>query len=724
MSTDAQLRSLVANNSLFKEKHVMNSWGLRKKLMVLLVVPILGLLGLAIHDVWNRWAEYENAKDLVALVELATDASALVHELQKERGLTAGYIGSNGQRFAGELPAQQQQTDARHQSLKARVERFDFASQNAITVKTINDSMAKMTELATWRSRARALDSGSASAVGEYTAANGLFLDMIGHMAAISQDPRISRLMVGYVNLLRSKEKAGIIRAVLTNAFTVGTFKGHEALYSQLVTEQGGLEAHGKVFLIQATQAQREFYHERMQSADAQQAVAMLNRAREGLTAERLDVDPGTWFAAQTKRIDQLKTVEDRVSADLLAQSAGIKSQSLLAMGTLTVIVLVLLAITVVFGFVLVRGIVTMVIEISGRLDSAAEQLREAAQQVSGSSQSLAEGSSEQAASLEETSSTLEEISTMTKQNADHTVQVEQMVGNAQENARKGGSAMGQMVERINAIKESSDKTAKIIKTIDEIAFQTNLLALNAAVEAARAGDAGRGFAVVAEEVRNLALRSAQAAKDTSTLIEESQQRAEQGVSASSDVQALLQEILKAVDAVNGVVQELSAASKEQSRGVEQITTAVSQMDQVTQSNAANAEENAAASEELASQSTSLMAVVDQLKVLVLGGRAADGNGLHELRAIEGNGHDFSGSHAARGNGAQRTGSHGAGGSIGGKASGKPQLAHHPAPAKRPAGKGTSLGLKEKIEQDQEEHAPVHLAGIKDLDDADFRDIK
>jgi methyl-accepting chemotaxis protein len=181
------------------------------------------------------------------------------------------------------------------------------------------------------------------------------------------------------------------------------------------------------------------------------------------------------------------------------------------------------------------------------------------------------------------------------------------------------------MARRIGAIKESSDRTARIIKTIDEIAFQTNLLALNAAVEAARAGNAGRGFAVVAEEVRSLALRSAQAAKDTSSMIEESQHRAEQGVSASREVQELLQRIRGNVEEAGTMVREVAAASREQSRGVEQITQAVSQMDQVTQSNAASAEENAAASEELSAQATSLRDTVRTLSTLVMGRNGPSG---------------------------------------------------------------------------------------------------
>ncbi|MBI3994101.1 MAG: Tar ligand binding domain-containing protein [Candidatus Lambdaproteobacteria bacterium] len=318
--------------------------------------------------------------------------------------------------------------------------------------------------------------------------------------------------------------------------------------------------------------------------------------------------------------INELIAFQDAEAAKWGA-SAG-SNRDLFSMA-LTIVAIVGVLLAILLGVVISMRLSRSLQTIAGDLDAAAEQTLSASGQVSSSSQSLAEGASEQAASLEETSATLEQISSMTKQNAEHTAQVERLAQEARDSARKGGDAMTRMEERITAIKDSSDKTAKIIKTIDEIAFQTNLLALNAAVEAARAGDAGRGFAVVAEEVRNLAQRSAAAAKDTSALIEESQGRAQQGVEVSAEVKVLLDEILRSVESVNDLVQEVTAASREQSKGVDQITIAVSQMDQVTQSNASAAEQNAAASEELSSQAALLSTTVGQLVSIVMGGNSA-----------------------------------------------------------------------------------------------------
>jgi len=256
------------------------------------------------------------------------------------------------------------------------------------------------------------------------------------------------------------------------------------------------------------------------------------------------------------------------------------------------------------------------------QVDEAVSQVSAASGEISGGAQSLAEGANEQASSLEEVSSSLEETSSMAKQNADNSNQAKHLATEARGAADEGESSMKRMADAIHQIKTSSDNTAKIVKTIDEIAFQTNLLALNAAVEAARAGEAGKGFAVVAEEVRNLAMRSAEAAKNTTVMIEESVKNAESGVKITEEVAKSLNRIVDRVGKISDLIAEISAASNEQAQGVEQVNSAVAQMNQVTQQNAANSEESASAAEELSSQAAELANMVAAFKLSSAGGGA------------------------------------------------------------------------------------------------------
>jgi methyl-accepting chemotaxis protein len=290
-------------------------------------------------------------------------------------------------------------------------------------------------------------------------------------------------------------------------------------------------------------------------------------------------------------------------------------------------LILIVGIVTVVLGtagsiWMVRRFVVSPLHQLAESLSETSTQSSNSAQAVAEASHSLAHGSSSQAASLEETSASLEELNSMTKRNAESAQQAKQAATQARTSADSGAGHMTAMATAMGAIKASSDDIAKIIKTIDEIAFQTNILALNAAVEAARAGEAGMGFAVVAEEVRALAQRSATAAKETAAKIEDSVAKSQQGAQISSEVAKSFETIQQQILHLDTLVGEIATASHEQTQGISQVTTAVSQMDKVTQANAGNAEETAAASQELKSQAAVLSHAVASLQLL-MGGRAA-----------------------------------------------------------------------------------------------------
>lgn len=258
-------------------------------------------------------------------------------------------------------------------------------------------------------------------------------------------------------------------------------------------------------------------------------------------------------------------------------------------------------------------------------LNQGSNEVSAASGQIATSAQGLSESSTTQATSLEETVATVEELTAMVKQNSDNAHQAATLSEQAAKTADRGEQEIRSLVVAINEISHDSKKIKDITNVIDDIAFQTNLLALNAAVEAARAGEQGKGFAVVAEAVRNLAQRSAQATKDIADLIQNSVEKIEKGTEQANRGGEVLAEIVGSVRKVSELNKEISLANEEQAKGITQISQTLSGLDEITQRNAAAAEESAAASEEMAAQSSSMKQNVDGL-ALVVGGAGAKTN--------------------------------------------------------------------------------------------------
>jgi methyl-accepting chemotaxis protein len=349
-------------------------------------------------------------------------------------------------------------------------------------------------------------------------------------------------------------------------------------------------------------------------------ALAAAGKKEESVAeAQGLGLTTAKQITTDLEELGKKASTQAKLRAENNAQTAN--------RAVLITIVITLLGIALAtgLGFFLALSITRPINQVVAGLSDGAEQVSAAASQVASSSQALAEGSSEQAASLEETSSSLEEMSSMTKQNADNANQARALMDEVGKYQAHTNEELGHLVEAIGEVVKSSEETNKIIKTIDEIAFQTNLLALNAAVEAARAGEAGAGFAVVAEEVRNLAMRSADAAKNTSTLIENTIKAIQRGNESTQQTQEAFQEQMAGARKIKELINEIAAASSEQAHGISQVNIAVAEMDKVTQQTAANAEESASAAEEMNAQAEQMKMFVGDLVQIVGGSSDAAG---------------------------------------------------------------------------------------------------
>jgi len=274
-------------------------------------------------------------------------------------------------------------------------------------------------------------------------------------------------------------------------------------------------------------------------------------------------------------------------------------------------------------NFVLVgKFLIRRLDNIADEISRSADDVNSASGMVSASSQKLADGAAGQASSIEEISSSLKELSSTATRNAEITDQVDALMHvDAKESFGQIYQKMDEMQKAVNSSVQATAQTAKIIKTIDEIAFQTNLLALNAAVEAARAGDAGAGFAVVSDEVRNLAMRSAEAAKSTATLIADSTAKIQQAYGLFEQIKSELSNNRQL--AVKGIklLSTVSVASREQAQGIEQINYAIAGINDAIQSSVASAEESAGAAEELDAQSYHLKSSAQELSSIISGNR-------------------------------------------------------------------------------------------------------
>ncbi|MGL1934309.1 MAG: nitrate- and nitrite sensing domain-containing protein [Fibrobacterales bacterium] len=597
---------------------------LKGKIVLVATIPLIVAILFMVNAIVGKYGMVNDMGRVIALENLTNHVRLLIHETQKERGRTAGFLGSNGTKFVTELAQQRNLTDKRAAALKEYCQDIAYEDYKPQLKQGVDAALTLLNGFSSLRPKIDNMSIAAQKAIQSYTVHNAKMLKVVQLVSEENKNADMARISGGFLGFIQGKERAGIERAVMSNTFAKGYFP--DGFFRKFTTLVAAQETYTNIFFDNATQSQLEFYNQKMSApvvADVQKmrdmAFAHSDAKKREDGESNFGIDPNYWFSSITQKINLLKEVEDELASAVSLRAEGLSSDAMGELITLVVAVLLVIVSVLALVFYIVRSITKPINRIIGSLSAGSDQVNSAAGQVASSGQEMSLGAITQAASLEEISSSLEEMSSMTKQNATNTEQANSLAKEAQLGAGSGVDAMYRMSEAIEKIKQSSDETAKIIKSIEDVAFQTNLLALNAAVEAARAGDAGKGFAVVAEEVRNLALRSAEAAKSTTQLIEESQINTENGVIVSKEVDTILKEIVISTGKVNELVAEVATASSEQAQGIGQVNDSVGSLDEVTQSNAAVAEESAAAGEELSAQSIELSDMVQELVGLVEG---------------------------------------------------------------------------------------------------------
>ncbi|MBK9991956.1 MAG: methyl-accepting chemotaxis protein [Verrucomicrobia bacterium] len=591
---------------------------LSTKLILLLTLPLLGVVFFGFQGAFEKHATVRKYTELQTRSLLVRQIGVTIHELQRERGRSAVFLGSKGLKFASELAAQQKSSDGELGKLQNVLKDFQPSDFGAEFASEFTETVSAVARVPEKRTAIQALNLSAAESTVFFTQT---IARLVGVSVAIAQqvdDVEIATGMACYVNYIQVKEQTGIERATLAGVFAADKFAGDSFnRFSRAVAAQ---DTYLQVFSTQATAAQKSFLAEASRDPAFEMVARLRQTALDHAATGGFGVEPSIWFDAISAKIDRMKQVEDRLAQDYHAAAERIQSQAWRSFLIYSVLTVVILLITAGFGAWTIRSISRPLKRLIAQLTTSSDETTDAAAQVAKASLTLADGATEQAASLEETAASLEEMDSMTKRNSEGAQQAKQAAGLARSAADQGAERMRAMQTAMEAITAASSEISKILATIDAIAFQTNLLALNAAVEAARAGEAGMGFAVVADEVRALAQRSATAARETAAKIDDSVAKSRQGVQISTEVSQSFGEIQKHILLLDSLVAEIATASSEQSQGTGEITAAVSQMDQVTQANASHAEETAAAAEELTGQSAALLDAVRELRRMVEGG--------------------------------------------------------------------------------------------------------